>query len=867
MTPSLRLMILVCLPLALSCSDDDTPGPDAGVNDGAADGGTTDGAADGGTPTKGPTVQTCGNKLAAPSSGTCKVTKGSGAAVLYAGVVLAPNKVYVNGHLLVSGGKIVYVGCDASKETGYDKATKVECPKGVISPGLINTHDHLGWARYAPIPTSERYDHRHEWRTGKNGKTKVKYSGSSYKTESLAWGELRMVLGGATSIMAASHGVTKLARNLDSSKHEGLSSGQVQDATFPLGDTSGTMKTSGCSYKSLPDVTKVAGYKAWVPHVSEGGVQAATNEFICLSGQGSGSVDVTLKNAAFIHSVGLRGIDLRRMAAGGTMAIWSPRSNISLYGYTAEVTTMHRLGIGIALGTDWTISGSMNVLRELACAAQYNKDNLGGYFADYHLWQMATANAANAMGVDSEIGKLAKGYFADLAIFDGSKLKASDQHHRAVVHGDVSTVALVTRAGVVIHGDTALVKALDSQGGSGCEALTSCLSGKSICLKRETGKTLAELKSAALAASPKQSALYPLFFCKTPDKEPTCVPSRPQEYTGKASATDSDGDGIADSKDNCPKVFNPIRKMDKGVQPNHDKDKNGDACDVCPYDASNSTPCKNQPDPKDRDGDGVPDAKDNCPGVANKDQKDTDKDKMGDACDPCPTKAGSGGSCPFTIKELRDKSLGKQPKAGTVVLIKDVIVTEVPGASTTAKGFYVREGTGAHQAIYVYTAKTNPQKATDKTVLKPGHVVSISGKFKVYNNIDELDSVTSIVIDTKASNTAKPPAPVALKTADLAPGSASAEKYESHLVRVSKVTVAVGPTTSSDVFVVTDKSGEACSGTHTCTVVGDYYLDGSKANGKPAAIKGGTFSSITGVVNGYKNKHTLDPASEADLVK
>ena len=870
MSPSLRplLVTLVCLSLALAaCSDDDTPTPDAGVNDGAAEGGT-DGSADGGTPTKGPTVQTCSNKLAAPSTGTCKVTKGSGTAVLYAGTLLAPNRVYVNGHMLVSGGKIVYVGCDASKETGFDKATKLECPKGVISPGLINTHDHSGWTRYAPVPSTERYDHRHEWRKGKNGKSKVKYPGGSTKWESLAWGELRMVIGGATSILGAGNGCNKLLRNLDSSKHEGLTSGTVQDSTFPLGDSGGTMKSSGCGYSSLPSATTVAGYSAYVPHVSEGGNQAACNEFICLSGQASGAVDVTLKNAAYIHSVGLRGQDIRRMAAGSTMTIWSPRSNISLYGYTAEVTTMHRLGVGIALGTDWTISGSMNVLRELACAAQYNKANLGGYFSDYHLWQMSTANAANAMGVDTEIGKLAKGFLADLAIFDGSKLVASDQHHKAVVHADVTKVVLVTRGGVVVHGDTELVKALDSAGGSGCEALTSCLAGKSICVKRETGSTLAEITTAALAASPKQTKLYALFFCSTPDKEPTCVPSRPKEYTGKASATDADGDGVVDSKDNCPKTFNPLRLMDKSVQPDHDGDGKGDACDVCPFDKADTNPCANQPDPKDRDGDGIPDDKDNCPGKANKDQKDTDKDKVGDACDPCPTKAGAGGSCPFTIKELRDTSLGKQPKDGTVVVVKDVIVTMVPGASTTAKGFYVREGTGAHQAIYVYTSKTNPQKATDSTVLKPGHVVTISAKFKVYNKIDELDSVTSIVIDTKTSNTAKPPAPVALKTADLAPGSASAEKYESHLVKVSTVTVAVGPTTSSDQFVVTDKSGETCTATkHTCTVVGDYYYDGSKANGKPASKKGGTFSSITGVVNGYQDKHTLDPGSDSDLVK
>jgi predicted dienelactone hydrolase len=45
-----------------------------------------------------------------------------------------------------------------------------------------------------------------------------------------------------------------------------------------------------------------------------------------------------------------------------------------------------------------------------------------------------------------------------------------------------------------------------------------------------------------------------------------------------------------------------------------------------------------------RDGDGVPDATDNCPGTANADQTDADNDGTGDACDPTPQ-----GTTPPTI--------------------------------------------------------------------------------------------------------------------------------------------------------------------------------------------------------------------------
>jgi hypothetical protein len=39
---------------------------------------------------------------------------------------------------------------------------------------------------------------------------------------------------------------------------------------------------------------------------------------------------------------------------------------------------------------------------------------------------------------------------------------------------------------------------------------------------------------------------------------------------------------------------------------------------------------------KDTDGDGVPNASDNCPDAANPNQLDSDRDGFGDACDPTP---------------------------------------------------------------------------------------------------------------------------------------------------------------------------------------------------------------------------------------
>jgi Ca2+-binding RTX toxin-like protein len=112
--------------------------------------------------------------------------------------------------------------------------------------------------------------------------------------------------------------------------------------------------------------------------------------------------------------------------------------------------------------------------------------------------------------------------------------------------------------------------------------------------------------------------------------------------------TDTDGDGVPDSEDNCRNVSNPL-------QEDADGDGIGDACDQTPGGP-------------DDDGDGVPNDQDNCPSVSNPDQADSDGDGIGNACEdaysaPCQgTDAtefrGSGGSDELNGTNERDALFG-----------------------------------------------------------------------------------------------------------------------------------------------------------------------------------------------------------------
>ncbi|MCA9666218.1 MAG: amidohydrolase family protein [Myxococcales bacterium] len=846
------LLSVLSLVFITGCGDSSggsDAGPD-GARDGSGEGvGTGDGG-DGGGGDSGPTVEVCANDpIPAASAGTCEVTAQGSAAgvVLFRGtLLLADGKVLENGHLLIKDEGIVCAACDCSGEADFASAKVVSCKDGVISAGLINPHDHLSAALASPKAPKAGviYDHRQEWRRGANNKPSISTGSSkaaSGNTDDVYWwGELRMLMGGATSI-AGVEGAAGLLRNPDINENrEGLTEKQTWNPTFIFDDFQGAVRTD-CTYTGYPNIDRAKTEHAWVPHVAEGTNDQAANEFRCLSGS-PGGVYGLLPNAAFVHAMALTAGDIALMASEGTAMIWNPRSNISLYGMTADVLQMKRAGVVVGLGTDWMYSGSMNLLRELKCADYFNKTHLAGGLNDLDLWRMSTVNAAITLRLEQRIGRLAAGLAADIAIFNG----ATNKHHRAVIAAESADVVLVMRGGTAIYGDA---KLLEDLGKGSCDSVDVCSSQKRVCVAEQIGKDLAKLTADV------GSNAYKLFECGTPPGELSCVPARPGEYDGP-TATDKDGDGVDDSTDNCPSVFNPVRPMDNGKQADADGDGVGDACDPCPLE-KDATNCKG-PNPSDRDGDGVPNDQDNCPNVANKDQADGDGDNIGDACDGCPTEAGA--VCSLLIKEINDPSLGKQPKLNDDVTIKDAVVIAIRPRSNY--GFFVRQGKNPHEALFVFTGNTVPED-DGGVKLVVGDKVTVSGKYDVFSDQRQIANVKSIVKTGSGGDAS----PVDIKTKDLQPSSASGDSWSNHLVRVQTVQVkAYVDQANNDWFWISD-DGNACTGTSPpCTQVGDFFYDGLKDDGKPATSVGTNYSQVIGIVNAYQKTYTLDVRTDADLI-
>ena len=288
-----------------------------------------------------------------------------------------------------------------------------------------------------------------------------------------------------------------------------------------------------------------------------------------------------------------------------------------------------------------------------------------------------------------------------------------------------------------------------------------CGATHKVCASSDTGFTLSEIETAGD---------YPLFFCDTPANEPTCIPSRPGEYDGSVTGEDADGDGIGDSEDICPAIFNPKRPLSSNAQPNFDEDDFGDSCDECAVSAQAGA-CG----AFDLDTDGVDDEVDNCPTKMNADQSDRDNDQIGDVCDACPDDANpDGAGCPATIYAINKGEVAE----GTAVRISGAVVTatgkdgafiRVPASSPTYDGI-------DYSGLFVY--------APDATV-SAGDLVDVDGTIGEFRGGRQLDDASFDVVGTT-----EVPAPIVVTdVSDILRTGAKGEAYDGLVVTVSGLTV------------------------------------------------------------------------------
>lgn len=156
-----------------------------------------------------------------------------------------------------------------------------------------------------------------------------------------------------------------------------------------------------------------------------------------------------------IHSAALKDQDFDVMASNGGSIVWSPLSNLLLYRHTTDVKRAKAAGVPLALGSDWSPTGSKNLLSELKVARAYSTE-AGAVFSDRELVAMVTRTPAQMLGWSEALGSITAGKRADLLVIDG----AAGDPYLALIRADEKDVRLVVINGVARFGLSSLVEAI-----------------------------------------------------------------------------------------------------------------------------------------------------------------------------------------------------------------------------------------------------------------------------------------------------------------------------------------------------------------------------------------------------------------------
>jgi len=467
-------------------------------------------------------------EMSEPSPPASIEREGSGGFLLR-GTVLTPTGPLA-GDVLIVGDTITCVAADCSGEASADTVTVIET-FGVISPGLVDAHNHLTYDFLPEWEAGTTYGNRYEWTDVADYETHIlPFTDGRNENARICpgakWGELRSIVHGTTTVMGQSANRTcldRLARNAD--HHHDLGYDHMRTtigSPRELTDSDAMGLVEDFADTSNP-VTRYA------VHMQEGVTgDNVLEEFDSFAGRDPrpnrhmGTSLLAAPDGSWsgvgllIHSMSLTEAQLMEANAADASVVWSPSSNLVLYGETAPIARMLELDMTVAIGPDWTLSGEDHVLDEMRFAYAYGRAESIAALTPQRLWEMATAGGAHAVGLQAQIGALEPGMVADVTVFG----RRGMDPYAAVLDSEAEDVRLVLIGGQGYYGDLALemVSSINAE----CDMLDACGSAKFLCTRNTPGgadrmdQTVEDVEDellALLAMYGREADLEPLVRC------------------------------------------------------------------------------------------------------------------------------------------------------------------------------------------------------------------------------------------------------------------------------------------------------------------------------------------------------------------
>ena len=361
--------------------------------------------------------------------------------------------VVADGIVWVADGSISDV-TPANQTPAAHAGSPVVATAGTIYPGMIELHNHLAYNTLPLFRTPRLYTKREEWQGTRgyrryvSGPAGVVASLPDLIRATIRYVECKSLIAGTTT----SQGLTLRAAPI---KH--LYKGIIRNAEQP--DAAGL----DAARPKIGDVTpegresfrkSLAGKGARIVHLAEGLPTSKAHDHFTDLQAPNGTWAIGPKFVG-IHSTALTPSDLAIVDQLGGSIVWSPFSNLALYGGTTDAKTAMDLGIKVALGSDWSPTASKNLLHELKVARIWSDDQQLG-FTDRQLIEMVTVTPAEILGWHGRLGSLEPGKLADITVVSGK----TGEPYRHLVDATESDIRVVVIGGIARYGTPAMLARL-----------------------------------------------------------------------------------------------------------------------------------------------------------------------------------------------------------------------------------------------------------------------------------------------------------------------------------------------------------------------------------------------------------------------
>ena len=330
---------------------------------------------------------------------------------------------------------------------------------GTVFPGLIELHNHVAYNALPMWNVPKHYTNRNQWGNAPayhqlvTAPMKTIGEATDLLPALVRYVECKALVGGVTTTQGialfSAPGVRRYYRGIVRNVEE-------------TGDAARPEAGSRIAYVDAKDpqafLAEIEKKKCFLLHLSEGTDTAAHQHFEALAL--GGDTWAIAPSLAGIHCVALAPADFAVMAKHGASMVWSPFSNLLLYGQTANVAAALAAGAAaqpfkIGLGSDWSTSGSKSLFGELKVARVYSENN-GNVFGDEQLVRLATTAGAEILGWDETVGSLEVGKRADLIVVAGQNDTAP---LTPLFEGDERSLQLVAINGTPRYGTPAMMVA------------------------------------------------------------------------------------------------------------------------------------------------------------------------------------------------------------------------------------------------------------------------------------------------------------------------------------------------------------------------------------------------------------------------